>query len=219
MQITGAVLTKSYDELLNKIERLSSVCDRIQIDLSDGRVGKELSWLPYGYEILPHTDHIEYEFHFMIQDWRSVLDKVLLLNPGRIVLHIDTFTLTDCRELAERFSSLQLPLGLSSSNELGLEDFKQKINTVKEYYENIYLQVMGIENVGEQGQVFDEKCLDRIKELKKTYGEIFLQVDGAMHPGNIEKVLRAGADGIVVGSYLLRNDDIGEAMRTLASIE
>jgi pentose-5-phosphate-3-epimerase len=78
---------------------------------------------------------------------------------------------------------------------------------------------MGIEQIGEQGQSFDESCVERIKHCLQVFPDVHVQVDGAMRPETAQKVADAGAENIVVGSYLSRHDDIGTAFSELSNID
>jgi pentose-5-phosphate-3-epimerase len=219
MQVTPAILPHSYDEFLEKIEKVVSVATRVQVDFSDGLVGKAVTWLPDGSERLPHADTIEYECDLMVLNWRETIPKIIAMQFRRIVVHIDSFTDDDIDELVAMVAPYQIPLGLAVLNDVEVGQFKMQISHVRSQYTNIFVQIMGIATIGEQGMFFDESCIERINQVKQTFGDVFLQVDGAMRPETAQKVVRAGADGIVVGSYLLRHDDISAAMSELSCIE
>lgn len=219
MQVTPAVLAYSFNELQEKVERVSSFAKRVQIDIYEGTMNTKGTWMPTGDEKLPYSDIIEYEADIFVSEWRDMFQKVLKLHIGRVIMHVDSFSEDDCKELAKMCSQLQITLGLVVSNDVELSQFDACIRTVQHYYRNIFIQVMGIRKVGEQGQFFDEDCLNRIKHSKQTYGDLEVQVDGGMRPETAVKVKDAGAEVIVVGSYLLHHDDIAEAYSELVSIE
>jgi len=219
MQVTPAILPHSFEELRQKMDRICVVAGRVQIDLCDGKMGRETTWMPEGTEKLPYLDTIDYEFDVMVYDWRTILPNILSLHIGRIVMHVDSFTEEDCVEIANICSGKQITLGLAVSNDVELEHFDELIRIVRHKYPTIFIQVMGIKHIGEQGQFFDESCIERILHLKKTFGDLTIQVDGGMRPETAPKVKEAGAETIVVGSYLMRHDDICEAYSELSSIE
>jgi ribulose-phosphate 3-epimerase len=219
MQVTGAVLPKSYDEMLTKIERIKSFSTRIQIDLCDGRMGRELTWLPEGNEELPYKDTNSYECDLMVVDWRTYMPRAISLGMKRIVAHIDSFSEADMDELVQTLEGTHVHLGLAVSNDVEVSEFDDKVRYIREKYHRIFIQVMGIREIGEQGQLFDESCIERIKHSKQMFGDLEVQVDGAMRPETAAKVLEAGATTAVVGSYLLRHDDPGAAYSELSSLE
>ena len=71
------------------------------------------------------------------------------------------------------------------------------------------------------GQSFIEASFDRIKELRDMRAEMGLdfaiEVDGGIKLSNVEDVLKCGADIIVAGSAVFK-DDIAENVRQFKSI-
>ena len=71
------------------------------------------------------------------------------------------------------------------------------------------------------GQSFIEESFDRICELdrmRKEMGlEFSIEVDGGIKLSNVEKVLNCGADIIVAGSAVFK-DDIADNVRQFKSI-
>lgn len=61
------------------------------------------------------------------------------------------------------------------------------------------------------GQSLREDCVAKIPELKamieKSGRDILIEVDGGVKRENAEKVVRAGADVLVMGTGLFRVDD------------
>jgi ribulose-phosphate 3-epimerase len=86
-------------------------------------------------------------------------------------------------------------------------------------YPNVYLQVMGIRNVGEQGMVFDEETPERIIKLKQLFGDTLVQVDGGIVVETAKRVLEAGAENLVVGSYIFGGEDAGGAIERLSQVK
>ena len=70
--------------------------------------------------------------------------------------------------------------------------------------------VMGVEP-GFGGQSFIESSLEKISALRKYIDEnnlhCELEIDGGIKIDNVEKVLKAGANVIVVGSDIFEKDD------------
>src|SRR5258708_21561581 len=71
-----------------------------------------------------------------------------------------------------------------------------------------FVQVMGIEHIGFQGEEFDDRCLDNIKMLKEKFPDITISVDGGVNLENGARLMKAGADRLVAGSAIFNTDDI-----------
>ena len=59
---------------------------------------------------------------------------------------------------------------------------------------------------GFQGQPFLPNALKKMEELKSKGWNIRVGVDGAVKDDNIKEIMDAGADFVIVGSYLLEGD-------------
>ncbi len=216
MQITPAILPHSFEELQEKLSRVEGIASLVQIDLCDGVFGREVTWLPDGTETLPSG--FSYEFDVMVNDWRPVIAACVSLGASRIVLHVDSMTEDEVRESVTSLLSQGITCGISVSNDESVERHASMLRIAQPIDLNIFAQVMGIRNVGEQGQFFDDTVPARIIELKKYMGDVSIQVDGAMNPTNAPKVIESGAETLVVGSYIFGDTDPATAYARMSAL-
>jgi ribulose-phosphate 3-epimerase len=203
MVITPAILPENYAVMHDALFSIEGASHRVQIDICDGVFGLEKTWLPYREDSLPHG--FEYEFDLMVRDWRKYVLRVMELHPKRIVVHIDHFSERDVEELLEMFQRKNIHLGLCVNNDTDIDQFISDVRFISEHHEKTFVQVMGIKKIGAQGQPFDERCLDRILHIRFSLRSLPIQVDGAMNPETITKVRKAGANGVIVGSYIFND--------------
>ncbi|MDB5260149.1 MAG: ribulose-phosphate 3-epimerase, ribulose-phosphate 3-epimerase [Candidatus Nomurabacteria bacterium] len=213
MQIKPAILPHNFNEITEKLARIEGLVNHVQIDLCDGIFGREKTWLPDGTEKLPES--FSYEFDIMMNDWRESMLHALSLGVVSIVAHVDLFEDGDMETLISIVSPHKANLGIAVSNDKTLEFHADMIRRAKSLYANVFIQVMGINQVGEQGQLFDEESIGRVTTLKQQFGDMNLQVDGGMNLETAKKIKDAGADTIVVGSYIFGRDDAGASLEEL----
>lgn len=216
MKVTPAILPKDFDEIIDKLNTLEYLVPRVQIDLCDGEFGLVKTWLPEGGENLP--DDYDYEFDVMLNDWKPYVMNAIDMGASRIVAHVDNFSEGDAVELIEILEHTGTALGVCVSNDVPIEDHINFIKFFEERYDNVFVQVMGIRNIGAQGQDFDESVIERIEKIREDCGNLSIQVDGSMNDMTAEKVKEAGADTVVSGMYIFESDDISEAINTLEEI-
>lgn len=219
MQIIPAILPKCYEELLDKCERVKDFHNLIQIDLVDGTSGGERTWLPKPNEDMRSLPEHEFQFDLMIQDWRNIsFGLAAFMKIHSFVFHIDSFTEEEVLAISSWCKSKEIMCGFSISNDTGIEVLMNALYLARESNRNIFVQVMGIHTIGRQGQLFDETCLSRIRKLRENFGDMFIQVDGAMRPETVRKVKDVGADAAVVGSYLFGREEMSLPLEELAAI-
>lgn len=217
MNITPAVLPHSFDEITEKLSRVEGLATKVQIDLCDGIFGREKTWLPEGTEALP--EGFVYEFDVMLNDWKLYTMHAITIGAKYIVAHVDRFSDEDIETLISIIGPRMVTLGVAVSNDKSLEFHAEMIRKVRTLYPSMFIQVMGIRNVGEQGQVFDEESIERVRALKQQFGDVAIQVDGGMTPETAAKVVGAGAETVVVGSYIFGGEDVGGAIERLSAVE
>jgi ribulose-phosphate 3-epimerase len=214
MDITPAIFPENFEQIVDKLFVLEGLCERVQIDLCDGVMGLEKTWLPYEEKELPHG--FEYEFDLMVNDWKKYLHRVLALGARRVIMHIDSWHDVDIEQLLEIMGKhTDVALGLSVSNNYDVNDFAEKVRFVALRYARTFIQVMGIRHIGAQGQPFDETTESRIRVLHEACPMLEIQVDGSMNKETAFLVKRAGAGCAVVGSYLFKHGDVKKTLEDL----
>jgi pentose-5-phosphate-3-epimerase len=214
MHITPAILPSNFEELHDKLFQLEGVSHRVQIDLCDGRAGLEKTWLPYKETHLPIG--FEYEFDLMVDDWNKFLVRALALGGKRVVLHIDSWGGSDFSLLTEiAKANPKVSFGFSVTNNGPLDVLVAKILELEREHSKVFVQLMGINKIGAQGQPFDDRVLSRIEYVRRHARGIPIQVDGSMNPETIFLVKRSGATGVIVGSYIFNNRNIRKTIDSL----
>lgn len=218
MQITPTIFASSLEEINNKLEIISGLVNRVQIDLCDGKFGLERTWLPIDNLDVSFPSDFSYEYDIMANDWKILFQQALNLGASRIILHTDCFEDDDYKFLSESISDKNIEIGVSVSNDISIEKYIEMIQRIQKICNKVFIQVMGIVNVGASGQFFDPNCIPRIKTLRAVFPNISIQVDGSMNKDTIPKISEAGADTVVVGSYFFLSDNVGQRLSELENL-
>ncbi len=221
MEIIPAILPKDFKEIEEKIELITGMVTRVQVDICDGKFVPSTTW-PYkkpdsNYEAIlreergmPEWETIDYEFDLMIKDpTEDDMRNWLSVGAARIVLHADSSPdLTPCINVLNGLAEIGLALNIKTPIDV-IEKYKDKIS---------YIQLMGITKVGFQGQAFDPRVLSKIKEIKEKYPEMVVQIDGGVSLATAEELRDAGADRLIVGSALFGSDNVVDTLYQLQRI-
>lgn len=220
MEIIPAILPKDFADLEEHVEKVIGLVPLVQVDICDGQFTSAPSW-PYkkhdaNFDAIVHEDRgmpdwedVEYEFDLMLNKPEAVVDQYVAAGAARIVLHAESKG-----DIAEAIEKLQgkVEIGLALNIDTPLDalvPFKDKIQ---------YIQLMGIDNVGFQGQAFDEKVIAKIKEAKKKYPGLAVQVDGAVSLETAPLLEDAGADRLIIGSAIFEAENPMQAVEEFKQI-
>lgn len=228
--ITPAILEKDYKEIKNKLTFLRGRAKCVQLDFCDGIFVGSKTW-PFssgGFEDddfqkilneeegLPFWDEFDFEFDLMVANAVENFDTYMKLGPKRIIFHLSAqknlSEFEDFLDGLDIYIRDNVEMGIAFKPSDDLEVVSRLSNKVD------FLQCMGIDNIGAQGQEFNQKVLENIKYLKENLPGIVLSVDGGVNLENAETILDAGVDRITVGSGIWRNPDPIGALEKFQSL-
>lgn len=187
--------------------KISAFTHEVQVDIVDGEFVPFSSW-PYDEsgsisDLKSLTDEFLIEMDLMIQQPEKTVEQYLKAGVRRIVIHLESTE--QVREISQLKHNYDFRLGLSLNNDTDI----QKLYEVIEYAD--YVQVMGIKEIGSQGQPFDTRALDRIRDLKNTFSRLMVSIDGSVNHETLSEIVKAGVDRCAVGSAILKSENMDEA--------
>jgi ribulose-phosphate 3-epimerase len=220
MQIIPAILPKDFKDLEGHVAQVKGLVSLVQIDICDGQFTPVASW-PYrkhdsNFDAitkedrgLPFWEEVEYEFDLMVNKPEDVVLDYVVAGASRIVLHVEAKgNILEAIEKLKGKVEIGLALNIDTSLDV-LEAYKNKIQ---------YIQLMGIDNVGFQGQAFDEKVIAKIKEVKEKYPGVLVQIDGGVNQETAPLLKAAGADRLIIGSAIFESENIVQTIEEFKSI-
>ena len=80
-----------------------------------------------------------------------------------------------------------------------------------------FVQFMGIETIGYQGEPFSLKVIPKIQDLRKKHSEVIISVDGGVNFLSAPLLVKAGANRLVAGSAIWESDDVKGTIEKLKS--
>lgn len=211
VEIIPAILPKSFSELEKTLDQISGAADTVQIDVCDGIFARPRTW-PIDDEegvfsriisekiAFPHWKDFDFEAHLMVAHPAGMIEQWVKAGATRIFAHLEAISGDALREcIAEWGTVVEIGVALKLETSLdGLSPFAHELRTA---------QLMGIRNLGAQGQLFDTETIERVRHLHTKYPRLAIEVDGGITLDNAKLILEAGATRLVVGSAIVRSPD------------
>ncbi len=215
IEIIPAILPVDFDDLNEKIDLVLGFTKTIQIDICDGQFTPSPGWplkkhddnfekLVQQENGLPGWEKVDYEFDLMVNRPEEVVERWVGVGATRIILHAESKG--DILGAFEKLSD-NVETGLALSMDTPIE-------TIESYKDLISCaQLMAIDHIGYQGQKFNEKVIDRIKQVKKMYPGLIISIDGGVSLENAPRLIDAGANRLIVGSAIFESDNPIDAVQ------
>lgn len=220
MEIIPAILPKDFADLEDHIAQIEGVAKLVQVDICDGQFTPRASW-PYkkhdaNFDAIikedrgmPAWEEIEYEFDLMVNRPENVVDDYVLAGATRIVLHVEARG--DITAAIEKLQG-KVEIGFALNIDTPLDALEPFIGRFQ------YIQLMGIDNVGFQGQAFDDNVYTIATRAKKKYPTMPIQIDGGVSLETAPLLSDAGADRLIVGSAIFESENVIQAIEEFKAI-
>ncbi|MFT3886800.1 MAG: ribulose-phosphate 3-epimerase [Arachnia sp.] len=207
MRITPSILNADFANLAGEIARIPDA-DAIHVDVMDNHFVPNLTiGLPVVESIRKATDAM-LDIHLMIEDpdrWAPAYAEV---GAESVTFHVEAAAapIRLAREIRAKGARASMALKPATPIE-AYADMLDEVDMVL---------LMTVEP-GFGGQSFLDLVLPKIRRTRALLGDrpIWLQVDGGVSAGTIERAAEAGADTFVAGSAVYNADDPNEAVRQL----
>lgn len=198
--IVPAVIPKSFSDLVVQVKKLTGLPE-IHVDVTDGKFVPMVSW-PYEnkdsvVEAAELLESFSLEVDLMVSNPIEAAKQWLKAGADQLVFHVETLTVSELKNFTETYD---VTIGIAASNSTPLE----KVYEYIKYCD--YIQVMGIAEIGSQGQPFDKSCLERIKNIRTEYKEMAISIDGSVNSKTLSMLSELSLDRYIVGSAIMATE-------------
>lgn len=221
-------MPRDWDDLQHSAGLVHEHVSTVQLDIMDGIFVPDSTW-PYGsandesfqaltsqQEGFPYWQELNYEIDLMVQEPEQVVAQWMECGAQRVIAH---YASTEhIEDLLRQVQVCAVEDGAFRLNvEFGLAiQPTDDISVLDAYIDSIdFIQCMGIDQIGFQGQPFNEETVVQIRNLRQRFPQAILSVDGGVDFDTAPTLIEAGANRLVSGSAIFESDDIHTAINTL----
>ncbi|MBP1918562.1 ribulose-phosphate 3-epimerase [Youngiibacter multivorans] len=211
VKIAPSLLSADFANLGRDIEVTETAgADWIHIDVMDGSFVPNISFgLPVIKAIRPLTK-LTFDVHLMIREPSNFFEAFAEAGADLINFHYEAETHID--RAIQRIKGLGVMAGITLNP-------ATPVSVLKHILPELDLVLIMSVNPGFGGQSFIPYSLDKVRELRQMADvlnpSLMIEIDGGIGENNIRAAAEAGADVIVAGSAVYRNNEISENMMKL----
>ena len=216
IKISPSILSADFGQLGNEVKRLESGgADMIHVDVMDGHFVPNLTIGPPVIKSLKKYTKLPFDVHLMISPVHKYIKDYAEAGADIITIHPEA---TDnLNESVNLIKKLNKKVGVSLNPDTDIDALIDEIANVD------LILIMSV-FPGFGGQKFIPEIIDKIKKLKKIKEEknynFEIEVDGGINFSNSKEVLSAGANILVSGTTIFKenNGDIKKNIEKLKSM-
>lgn len=211
--LSPSMLSADFTKVGEQLKTIENAGNKmLHVDVMDGMFVPSISFgMPVIESIRPCTNMI-FDVHMMVVDPERYIEDIKKAGADIISFHVEA-----CKDIINTLQKIK-ELGAKPALAINPETPMDTLRPYLSYVEEVV--VMSV-HPGFGGQSFIEESFDRICELDNMRKEMGLQfaieVDGGIKLSNVEKVLDCGADIIVAGSAVFK-DDIASNVKDFKAI-
>ncbi len=218
--VAPSILAADFGRLAEETRRMEQAgADWIHLDVMDGHFVPNLTIGPQVVQALRPVTKLPLDVHLMIENPEKYVPIFVRAGADRVTVHAEAClrragrgrqASADLARIVRQIRGLGAKAGVALRPQTGME-------VLKPCLEEMDLALLMTVNPGFGGQSFMPEVLPKIEALRKVYGG-HIQVDGGINEKTAASAASAGADVMVVGTFLFRSADPKKAIASLKGV-
>ena len=213
--IAPSVLAADFSNLQRDIEMINkSEADWFHIDIMDGVFVPNISFgMPVLRDIKKHAKKT-LDVHLMIVNPDQYIETFASIGADILTVHYEACTHIHRTIQAIKSTGMKAGIALNPHS---------SVNQLKDIIKDIDLVCLMSVNPGFGGQSFIENTYNKIKELKEliqsSESSCQIEIDGGVTNKNAKKLVEAGANILVAGSYVFKSNNPAETISKMVKLD
>lgn len=211
IKIAPSILSADFTDLKNEIAKVEKAgADYLHVDVMDGMFVPNITFGQGMVSTVKKIATVPLDVHLMIEKPERYIEEFAKAGADIITVHEEATV--HLNRTLQQIKDCGKKAGVSINPSTSIENIVNVLDMVD------LVLIMTI-NPGFGGQKFIESTLRKIKELKEIIidmgYQIDIEVDGGINVKTAKKVVKAGANVLVAGSYIYGAEDTNKAVKAL----
>jgi ribulose-phosphate 3-epimerase len=213
-KIAPSILAADFGNLQRDCEMVNnSQADWFHIDVMDGHFVPNISYgMPVIQAIKKHATK-PLDVHLMIEKPERYIEEFAKVGADIITVHYE--------------STVHLHRTLTQIEDAGCKagvvlNLTTPVSVLENILTKCYMVLLMSINPGFGGQKFEEITYKKVRQLKKMVNEqelnTHIEIDGGVTTSNARKLIDAGADVLVAGSFVFKSDNPTQTIADLKEV-
>jgi ribulose-phosphate 3-epimerase len=213
-KIAPSILAADFGNLQRDCEMINnSQADWFHIDVMDGHFVPNISYgMPVIQAIKKHATK-PLDVHLMIEKPERYIEEFAKVGADIITVHYE--------------STVHLHRTLTQIEDAGCKagivlNLTTPVSVLEDILPKCYMVLLMSINPGFGGQKFEEMTYNKVSKLRQMANDqglnTHIEIDGGVTSANAKKLIDAGADVLVAGSFIFKSDNPTQTIADLKAI-
>ncbi len=204
-EIIPSINVQTFAEVQERIKKIEPYVSWCHLDVTDGIFSAHPTWRNPKDLFLLDTK-LSIEVHLMVEEPEKIIDQWLIEPVKRVIVHLEASKGIDVIIDQCKKAGIECGLAIRPNTLWGvLVPWVERVDLI---------QVLAV-NPGPSGQQMSPEIVDKISHLRASCPRCIIEVDGGVNPESARRVIQAGANMLVAGSYIFDSADIKNSIRAL----
>ena len=212
LKIVPSILSADQDRLQEEINGVEANSDLLQVDVMDNKFVPNIT--PQAELLKKFNTKVPLDIHLMVKEpsedyIKSFIDANPNLEINNITVHQEACP--DLKKTLEFIKKNNIKASVAINP-------KTSLDAIKDVLDKVDMVLIMTVVPGFSGQKFIEDCMDKVKKLRKLKPSLDIEVDGGINDKTARIAVKAGANVLVVSSFIFRSKDKVKAIKDILKI-
>ena len=213
--VSPSLLAADFLNLKDEIEMINnSQADWLHMDIMDGVFVPNIS---FGFPVLEAVSKVckkPLDVHFMIVHPEQYIEQTAKL--GAMMMNVHYETCTHLHRTVQQIHAAGMKAGVTLNP-------STPVSMLEDIIYDVDMVLLVSVNPGFGGQKFIENTIRKVKRLRKMIDDAgthtLIEIDGGVQGETAPRLVKAGADVLVSGSYVFKSADPHATIEALKKLE